>query len=150
MNLIRTDSNNPDFICLVQLLDADLAVRDGNEHAFYSQYNKIDKIKQVVLAYDGPDPVGCGAIKPYDEHSMEVKRMFTKEGYRGRGIAGDVLKELEAWAAELTYQKCLLETGTRQPEAIHLYEKAGYLRIENYGQYAGVVNSVCFEKKLNV
>jgi putative acetyltransferase len=59
-----------------------------------------------------------------------------------------VLAELEAWAAELGYPKCVLETGKRQPEAIALYEKQGYQRISNYGQYIGVENSVCFEKVL--
>jgi putative acetyltransferase len=59
-----------------------------------------------------------------------------------------VLSELESWAAELGYPKCVLETGKRQPEAIALYEKQGYQRIPNYGQYIGVENSVCFEKVL--
>lgn len=148
MILIRTDSDNPDFVQLVKLLDADLAQRDGTEHDFYAQYNKIDKIKHVVLSYDGQEPVGCGAIKQYNQDVMEVKRMYTKETHRGRGIAAAILKELEIWASELSYQSCVLETGYRQPEAIQLYEKAGYSRIQNYGQYAGVANSLCFEKKM--
>jgi putative acetyltransferase len=53
---------------------------------------------------------------------------------------------LETWASELSFEKCILETGKRQPEAIRLYEKNGYKRIPNYGQYAQIENSVCFEK----
>ncbi len=79
---------------------------------------------------------------------MEVKRMYTSPESRGKGIASAVLKELEKWAAELSYKKCLLETGKKQPEAIALYLKSSYNIIPNYGQYAGVENSVCFEKKL--
>jgi len=74
--------------------------------------------------------------------------VFTKPEYRGRGIAARILLELEKWAAEMGRRKCLLETGQRQPEAIALYEHNGYTQIDNYGQYVGVENSVCFQKLL--
>jgi GNAT superfamily N-acetyltransferase len=148
LRLIRTDSDDGAFIGLVKALDADLAKRDGEDHSFYSQFNKIDKIKHVVVAYENGIPTGCGAIKEFSPDSMEVKRMYTLPGSRGKGIASQVLAELERWAAELSYEKCLLETGKRQPEAIALYKKRGYRLIPNYGQYAGVENSVCFEKIL--
>jgi putative acetyltransferase len=144
----RTDSTHPDFAGLVKLLDADLAVRDGADHAFYSQFNKIDKIKNAIVAFDGDSPIGCGAIKEFDSSTMEVKRMFTLPEYRGRGVASHVLNELEKWAGELGYSRCVLETGKRQPEAIALYHKEGYRVIENYGQYKGMENSVCFDKSL--
>lgn len=145
---IRTNSDNTDFIGLVRYLDADLAIRDGKDHSFYSQFNKIDKIKYVVVAYENETAVGCGAIKEFDSESMEVKRMYTAPESRGKGIALNVLNELEAWATEMAYTKCVLETGKRQPEAIALYEKNGYKRIPNYGQYIGMENSLCFEKGL--
>ena len=93
-------------------------------------------------------PVGCGAMKEYSPITMEVKRMYTNPESRGMGIATFVLNELEKWALELGYEKCILETGKRQPEAIALYKKNGYLSIPNYGQYVGIENSVCFEKSL--
>lgn len=146
--LTRTDSENPDFIALVRQLDADLAQRDGQEHSFYAQFNKIDKIKHAVVAYENDEPIGCGAIKEYAPGIMEVKRMYTLPGNRGKGIATGILTELETWAAEMGYTKCVLETGKRQPEAIALYQKNGYRFIPNYGQYVGVENSVCFEKSV--
>ncbi|HTY12417.1 MAG TPA: GNAT family N-acetyltransferase [Bacteroidota bacterium] len=146
--IIRTDSENKDFVKLVRELDADLAKRDGKDHGFYAQFNKIDKIKYVVVAYEDAVPVGCGAIKEYASDTMEVKRMYTLPNRRGKGIATDVLRELEQWAAELSYSKCILETGKKQPEAIRLYEKNGYSRVPNYGQYAGIENSVCFKKMI--
>jgi putative acetyltransferase len=146
VKLIRTDSDHPDFIALVKLLDTDLAIRDGADHSFYAQFNKIDKIKYVVLAYEDENPLGCGAIKAFDEDAMEVKRMYVAQGNRGKGIASQILTELEKWTQELGYKKCVLETGKKQPEAIALYKKNGYKIIPNYGQYAGVENSVCFEK----
>ena len=150
MNFIikRTDSDNPDFIKLVKYLDADLAEKDGSDHAFYSQYNKIDKIKHAVVLYKDDIAIGCGAMKEFAENTMEVKRMYTVTESRGKGIATNILRELENWAAELSYKKCVLETGKRQPEAIALYKKNGYEIISNYGQYVGIENSVCFEKAL--
>jgi putative acetyltransferase len=145
---IRTDSANPDFQQLVRELDRDLNTRDGADHSFYSQFNKIDSIKHVIVAYEEDQPVGCGAIKVYSKDAMEVKRMYVPENKRGRGIASMVLAALETWAKESGYAKCVLETGKRQPEAIGLYKKNGYRIIPNYGQYENVENSVCFEKKL--
>lgn len=133
---------------LVSLLDAELAERDGSEHSFYSQFNRIDKIRYVVLAYDRGKPLGCGALREYQPQTMEIKRMYVPPEGRRRGIASLVLVELERWARELSYTKCILETGKKQPEAINLYRKHGYAVIPNYGQYAGVENSVCFEKAL--
>lgn len=145
---IRTNSTNEDFINLVRALDKDLAIRDGEDHSFYAQFNKIDAIKHAIVAYENNEPVGCGAIKEYSSDSMEVKRMFVPEDKRGRGIASIVLKELENWASELGYKRCLLETGKKQPEAIALYKKNDFQIIPNFGQYANVENSVCFEKIL--
>ena len=146
INLLRTDSDNADFRALVALLDAELAIRDGAEHSFYAQFNKIDKIREVVVAYDDETPVGCGAFKEFEPRVAEIKRMFVREDARGQGIAGKILEELETWAKELDFSECILETGFKQPEAIRLYQKSGYQTIPNYGQYAGIENSLCMRK----
>ncbi|MAP55219.1 GNAT family N-acetyltransferase [Altibacter sp.] len=146
--ILRTHSDNDDFISLVRQLDSYLAVTDGDEHAFYNQYNKLDHIKHVVVIYVHKKPVSCGAIKHYDDNTMEVKRMFTVPQARGTGLAGNVLQELEDWARELGYNRCILETGKRQIEAVRLYTKEQYTPIPNYGQYQEMENSLCFEKQL--
>jgi putative acetyltransferase len=148
IKLVRTDSSNADFVTLVADLDRDLAIRDGDEHSFYDQYNKIDKIKHFIVAYLGAEVVGCGAIKEYSSDTMEVKRMYVPLSKRGAGIASIILAGLEGWAREMNYTRCILETGYAQPEAIKLYEKNAYIVIPNYGQYEGMANSVCFEKDL--
>ncbi len=145
-SLIRTNSDNSDFRELVVLLDRDLQIRDGIEHSFYAQFNKVDKIRHVIVAYENGEAVGCGAIKEYAEGTAEIKRMFVRAERRGRGIAKSILSELEMWAGELNFSECILETGLKQPEAIALYQKSGYETITNYGQYAGVENSVCMKK----
>ena len=148
IKILRTDSSNQDFINLVKLLDKELQIRDGADHTFYAQYNKIDKLKNVVVAFYNDSAVSCGAIKEYDISTIEIKRMFVKDDFRSKGIATKVLIELELWAGELGYNKCILETGLKQPEAIRLYTKNNYKVIPNYGQYAGMANSVCMEKVL--
>ena len=148
LRIEKTGAENPDFIQLVKQLDADLAERDGKEHLFYDQYNRIDGIKYVVVAYEMENPVGCGAIKAYGPDTMEIKRMFVVPQSRRQGVAGNILSALENWAATLSFERCILETGKNQPEAIALYLKSGYNVISNYGQYANVENSICFEKKV--
>ncbi|WP_192822679.1 GNAT family N-acetyltransferase [Rufibacter sp. LB8] len=147
---LRTNATHPDFTELVMLLDADLHVRDGDDHSFYAQFNKLHAIRHVVLAYVKGQPVGCGAIKEFtDDSVVEVKRMFVLPEFRNRGVAHKLLIELERWAAELGYKELVLETGKAQPEAIRLYTKSGFHIIPNYGQYQNIDNSVCMKKKLN-
>jgi GNAT superfamily N-acetyltransferase len=144
----RTDSTDQEFKDLVALLDAELKVRDGADHAFYSQFNKIDMIRNAIVCYVDDHPVGCGAFKPFEGSSVEIKRMYVLPEGRSVGTGLHIVKELEKWASELNYTRCVLETGKRQPEAIRLYEKAGYKRIKNYGQYENDENSVCMSKEI--
>lgn len=147
-NIVRTNSQNVDFVKLVKELDDYLKIVDGDEHDFYNQYNHINTLKHVVVIYKNNIAVGCGAIKPFDLSSMEVKRMYVKPTERGKGFAQQILEELEKWTKELGYQSTILETGKRQVDAVRFYEKCSYNLIENYGQYKGIVNSVCFKKEL--
>ena len=146
--IIKTDSKNKDFQSLVVHLDEELRIRDGDDHAFYSQFNKSNAIHHVLVAYINTEAVACGALKKYNDDTMEVKRMFVLEKHRGKGIASHILQDLESWALDLKYKKLILETGINQPEAIALYKKKNYAVIDNYGQYAGVDTSLCFEKIL--
>jgi putative acetyltransferase len=148
LTFVRTNSSNADFQKLVVLLDQDLAARDGDEHSFYAQFNKIDTIQYALVAYENNEAVGCGAFKKFDDTSVEIKRMYVLPQHRNKGIAAAVLQELEQWAKEEGYHYTVLETGKKQPEAIALYTKKGYQIIPNYGQYAGIENSVCMKKVL--
>jgi GNAT superfamily N-acetyltransferase len=146
--MLRTTSINPDFVALVKKLDAYLALCDGDEHAFYNQFNHIENLQHVVLVHHLGEAVGCGAFKPYDKETVEIKRMYVDEAGRRLGYASKILAELEKWAHELGYQNVILETGAKQTEAIAFYPKQGYALIENYGQYQGMTNSRCFKKNL--
>lgn len=144
----RISTINDDFVALVKQLDKYLKTVDGEDHAFYDQYNKIDKFKHIVLFYKNNVAIACGAMKPYNKNTMELKRMWTNKTERQKGIASKILNELEKWANELRYEKCILETGSRQVAAIKFYERNGYTRTPNFGQYSEIENSRCFEKLL--
>ena len=149
ISIIRTNSDNPDFKSLVALLDEDLKIRDGEEHAFYSQFNSITKIKWALVAFMDNRPVGSGALREYATDTVEIKRMFVLPEYRGQGVARGMLDELQKWAGELNFDSCILETGKNQPEAIALYLSTGFTPIPNYGQYLKVENSVCMKKLIS-
>jgi putative acetyltransferase len=146
--LIRTNSTNPDLPNLIQLLDQFILGFDEENNDFFAQFNKLDHIKHVIIAYDDNKAIGCGAIKQYQEGIVEIKRMFVRTEHQGKGFASKIIQELETWATELNYHTAVLETMTNNQPAISLYKKLGYQRIENYGQYEGLDSSICLSKKL--
>ena len=145
---IRTTSSHPDFMMLIAALDEDLYLRNGEGQLIYRQYNQVDLIKHVVVIYSVDRPVGCGCFKKYDDETVEMKRMFVLPEMRGKTLAAQLLQELEKWAVEVGYTQAVLETGLRQVEAIRLYTLAGYIITENYGQYMGMKDSICYWKQL--
>ncbi|MGI9582374.1 GNAT family N-acetyltransferase [Chryseobacterium sp. RRHN12] len=148
MYILRTDSANTDFQTLVKSLDAALSEHNGENDEFFAQFNTIDTIKNCIVAYIDNIPAACGAFKPLSEDTVEIKRMFTHPEFRKKGLGSAVVKELENWAAELNFKKAVLETSRDLKNAISVYEKSGFSRIPNYGQYIGVEQSVCYEKVL--
>lgn len=144
----RTTSDHPDFRMMVRTLDEDLYQRNGETQKQYDQYNKIGHIQHAIVVYVDEQPIGCGCFKKYDEQTIEIKRMFILSKMRGKQLAAGLLQELENWAVEEGFRKAVLETGRRQIEAIRLYTVAGYSMTENYGQYIGMEDSICYRKEL--
>tara|TARA_B100000809_G_C14996750_1_gene480007 strand:- start:502 stop:948 length:447 start_codon:yes stop_codon:yes gene_type:complete len=147
IKLIRTNSENIGFKNLVELLNSDLAKRDGNSHSL-TQFNSITNLKYVVLALKDGKYIGCGAISKSDFNSMEIKRMYVSSSFRGQRIGEKILSELENWSRELACFKCILFTGSKQPEASKLYQRNGYIPIEKYGKLKDIPDSLCFAKDL--
>jgi putative acetyltransferase len=148
MNLVRTNSQNPDFQALVKLLDAHFLIKNGDKNDFFAQFNKLDSIKNVVLAFENDVAISCGSIKQYSENTMEIKRMFTKQEHRGQGIASKILAELESWAKELGYSEMILETLKSEENVVNTYRKNGYKVIPNFGQYVESEMSICMQKTI--
>lgn len=149
LKLVRCTAQDDTFRLLIAALDEELNERYGAQMDFFGPHNQSRDVKHAVVAYWAGEPAGCGCYKPFSEDTVEMKRMFVHRSFRGKRIARAVLAELETWAKENGASKAVLETGVLQPEAIRLYEAAGYAHIENYPPYVGVKESVCFGKSLN-
>ena len=149
VSLRRTRPSDDDFAALVKELDRELFERYPEFQDDNDFLNIVPSDARVVVAYDNGVPVGCGCFKDtIDPGEAELKRMFVRRDSRGRGISKLICGELEKWAAETGYRRMILETGVRQPEAIGLYESAGFRKINNYGEYQENGMSVCMEKVL--
>ncbi len=147
-SIARESRDSPALAELVRHLDDHLEEKFGAIQAHYSQFNLLDSIDGAVIAYENELSIACGCFKRYGDDSAEIKRMFVRPEFRGSGVAALVLAEVEKWALEAGYSRAILETGIKLPPAIRFYTKSGYSRIENYGQYIGLENSVCLAKSL--
>ena len=149
MQFIYTNGENPDFIELCRALDDFLNELVGGEEnrAEYVPYNQLSDIHDAIVAYDGEIPVGCAAFKKDDDECAEVKRVFIKQEYRGKGISRELMKRLENAAKEQGFRCLILESGESLVAAMSLYRKIGYEVIPNYGQYKDMPDSVCMKKE---
>src|SRR5574338_638745 len=92
--------------------------------------------------------VACGALKHFDDSTAEIKRMYVAKDSRGKGLSKLILRKLEETASIMNYKKIILETGLKQLEAMMLYEKSGYSKIETYGRHKDDPDSVCYGKMI--
>ncbi|CAA9526148.1 MAG: hypothetical protein AVDCRST_MAG67-3686 [uncultured Solirubrobacteraceae bacterium] len=99
-----------------------------------------------VVGFEDGVAVCCGGVKRLPDGACEIKRMFVVPDARGRGVARTLLAELERRARELGYAVARLDTGPRQTRAQRMYERAGYVAIENFN--ANPVASFFGEKRL--
>jgi GNAT superfamily N-acetyltransferase len=100
------------------------------------------------IAWRDDEPAGCGGLRRYADGIGEIKRMYTRPQARRSGVGRTVLAAVEQCARELAYARLVLETGTKQPEAIEMYRSVGYEPTESYGQYRDYPDSRCFTKLL--
>lgn len=148
LKLLRTDSSHPQFRELTAKLDHYLKGINGDHDEYFRKLNHVPEIRNVVLLLSGDEAVACGAFKETDDGAVEIKRMFVREDQRRSGHAQAILSELEKWATELGYQRTVLETARSMGPAVGFYQNEGYHEIPNFGPYAKVPTSVCFEKRL--
>lgn len=136
---------------LIQALDKDLQQRYDEENIYTVDLDHPDAFHTTfIVAYIDETPAGCGAIRPLDTESVELKRFFVDSAYRRQGIAGNMLQALEHKALEQGCHFVRLETGAEQFEATAFYERNGYYRIPVFGDYEDDGISLCYEKKLDL
>ena len=148
VKIVKTTSENPDFVNLIAALDKSLWERYPELKSDYWGNNILEINPNVVILYIEDKAVGCGCFKKYDKNTIEIKRMFVSPEVRGMGLAQTILLELEGWAHELGYLFSVLETLYKQKEAIALYQKTGYYIVDNYEPYVGLENSICMRKPI--
>jgi len=149
IHLIETDAHHDHLRGLIEELDAYLFQLYPPDEVFLVDFEapSANDIR-FVIAYSDNRPIGCGAIKPLDENSAELKRFYVIQDFRNRGIAGMMLDKLEKMARESGYASLKLETGEPQAEAVAFYRRHGYEAIERFGEYADCPSSLCYEKQL--
>lgn len=150
MDYVRTDGKNEDFIENCRLLDMDLDRRVGRQikREKYEKFNQLDEIREAIVVYDDGKPVGGGAIRRYDDETVELKRVFVHNEYQGQGIGSRLVSLLIEWAAQLGYRRMILETGELLAESCAVYRKLGFTVIPNYGPYADMPESLCMAKAI--
>lgn len=128
--------------------------RVGNEiqREKFNQYNQLDEIEQALVVYVDNAVAGAGALRKYQysdiSDAVELKRIFVREEYQGKGIGTQLVLELIDWARQLGYKNLILETGKLLKESCHVYKKVGFEVINNYGPYVSIPESICMMKKL--
>ncbi|MFM2369496.1 MAG: hypothetical protein RL619_1802 [Bacteroidota bacterium] len=148
IEIIKTTSENPDFVTLIAALDVSLWERYPELKTNYWGNNVIELNPNVIIVYLENKAVACGCFKKYDKNTIELKRMFVSPEARGLGLAKKIILELELWAHDLSYTASVLETLYKQKEAISLYQKVGYTIVDNYEPYVGLENSICMKKQI--
>ena len=160
LHITCVSGDAPEVVALVDDLVGELEMRYGGSDAVRSDsggsdgtgdpFRPIDVGEggRVLLARLDGDAVGTATLRRRSAAEVEVKRMMVAASARGRGVGGALLRAAESTAREMGYRRIVLETGTRQPEAIHLYRKAGFRPIAPYGWYRDQPLSRCFAKEL--
>jgi putative acetyltransferase len=150
LTLQFSEPNNEDLLALIAKLDEYLYSLYPSEEVFVVNLDG-PKVSDVVfvIAYLEDVTVGCGAYRPLDERTCELKRIFVDPSYRNKGIASRILSFLEQEAVHAGFTSLLLETGPMQPESIELYKKLGFVEIERFGEYVDCPSSICMGKKLS-
>ena len=150
--IAREPLSSPDAQRLIASLNAELSViypnPADNFFELAEEQTAGDRGVFLLARVDGR-PVGCGALRRIDATTGEIKRMYVAPAARGTGLGRRLLDELERHACGLGLRRLVLETGTRQPQAIGLYRRAGFARIPCFGEYQHAPLSVCMAKPLD-
>ena len=148
--LIHTEPpDTAEALALIGALDAHLngLYRPENRHGLSVAALRDESVTFLVARWDGA-AVGCGAVKFVQNEYAEVKRMYVTPPWRGRGVAQALLAHLERLSHREGLRVLRLETGIHQPEAVRLYERAGFSRCAPFGEYAEDGVSLCYEKTI--
>ncbi len=140
--------NHPHLLSLAEQLDAFFYARYGEATLKYSWYHDMSKLACAAVAYLEDKPIGCCCWKPMDAATAEIKRMFVQPECRRRGVAMQLIAQIEAHAAASGCHRAVLETGADMDGAIAAYERMGYQRCTGFGDFVNDTGVVCMEKEI--
>ena len=145
-----TDGKNEDFKKFYLLTEEYYSkIVGGKKNRLgFVPYNLSEDIDDVIIAYDGGKAVACAGLKEYSRSDAEIKRVWVQPEYRGKGIATKLMVAVEEKARCMGFERAVLQTREIMTDAVALYEKLGYSRIENYPPYDKLDGAVCFAKRL--
>ena len=147
----RVELVSPAAQALISALNAELSSiypEQGATHFRLDPDEVADGRGAFLVAMRAAKAVGCGAVRRIDGRTGEIKRMYVPPEERGKGLSHLLLNAIESEARKLGLSRLVLETGVRQLAALALYEKAGFSRIEPFGEYVESPLSVCMAKDL--
>ena len=145
-----TDGLNKDFEHFYQLTEAYYSKLVGgicNRKGFLP-YNILNDIPDVLIAYMNGTAIGCAGFKEYSQTDAEIKRVWVQPEFRGKHIASDMMSQIENKIKNKGYKRAVLQTREIMTDAIRLYEKCGYFRVDNYPPYDHLDGAICFAKLL--
>ena len=146
IRFVQTDC--ADFRELAALLDAYYFTLVGDIQLKYAEPNRPENMNALAVAYEGETPIACGAWKAVDDQTAEIKRIYVREEYRRRGVAGAVIRALEESTVQSGRHKLILETAVDTTGSHQLYLSLGYQMRDYYGSPAGAENCLCFHKEI--
>ena len=147
MDTVFSDEKDERFLKLVDELDRGYYERIGDELSKYDSYNEFKNPHVVILALDNDTAVACASYRVFDNDSVEFKRVFVKKEYRKRGIAYNLIVQLEKSVIERNFRYSYIVTGKNNHAAIGLYKKLNYELIDNFGQFGDDDRVVCMRKE---
>ena len=150
MDTLLTDEKDERFLELVRELDRGYYERIGDELSKYDSYNEFKEPHIVILAFDDDTAVACASYREFDDDSVEFKRVFVKKEYRKRGIAHDIITDLEKLVIENSFRYSYIVTGKNNKASIKLYEKLNYELIDNFGQFKDDDTVICMKKEFEI
>ena len=140
-----TDGNDPEFhrfYLKTEEYYSSIVGGKKNREGFIP-YNLSESISDVLIAYIDDVAAGCAGLKKYSESDVEIKRVWVEPGYRGKHIATELMDRIEEKARKLGFERAVLQTRPLMTDAVGLYEKRGYVLIENYPPYDKLEGAIC-------
>ena len=152
LEIVRAQLESPEAQALIRELNAELQAlypEPGANHFRVDAEELTPGRGAFLIGYVDGKPLACGAIRKHNDRTAEIKRMYVKPAARGQGLSRQILTALEAEGRALGVRRLVLETGSRQVEALALYSRAGFIKIPLFGEYLNSAEtSVCMEKEL--